>query len=290
MEFMKYYTKEWYNLCQQCGYHYNLKISDKAAVFSDKYYQSLYKRKLNEFLRNMKRRSELTADDIYGIDSGRDDFKVVVEDSGMTKEECLQVAEGIRKQMLDARANFVPEIYDEEELIRLNKYYHQSQVEQLKNTLPTEILETIVDIRVFALGITTKSVKKEIRMWCRQNNKETDRISKEYSKVLELNMNDIGIDIIRKYGFHDGSIVRTEYNGDDFIIELSPVFTSIGRVIFKNCSILEKEGDLQDAIWLYEEIYPSHVGNEYHALVLRKDGELAYLTVVASDIEFEKIK
>lgn len=289
---MKYYTKEWNNLCQQCDYHYNLRISDKAAIFSDKYYQTLYKRKLNKFLRSQKRQSELTADDIYGIDSGKDDFKVIVESSGMTKEECLQVAEGIRKDILDARANFVPTIYDEEELIRISKDNHKSQIEYLKNIIPTEILKNIVDIRVFALGVTTKSVKKDIRMWCRQNSKEAERISKEYRKVLELNMNDIGIDIIRKYRFHDCRIVHTEYNGDDFIIELdsSGGFTSIDKVIFKNYAVLEKEGDLQDAIWLYEEIYPSNIGNEYHALVVRKDGELAYLTVVALDIEFKKIK
>ena len=145
---MKYYTKEWYNLCQQCGYHYDLRISDKAAVFSDKYYQTLYKRKINEFLRSAKRRSELTADDIYGIDSGRDDFIIELDSSGG--------------------------------------------------------------------------------------------------------------------------------------------FTNIDKVIFKNYSILEKQGDLQGAVWLYQEIYPNNVGNEYHALVIRNDGELAYLTVVASDIEFKR--
>lgn len=95
---MKYYTKEWYNLCQQCSYHYGLRISDKAAVFSDKYYQTLYKRKLKEFLKSEKRMSELTADDI-------------------------------RKQMLDARANFVPPIYNEEELIRTMEDNHKSYIE-----------------------------------------------------------------------------------------------------------------------------------------------------------------
>lgn len=258
---MKYYTKEWYNLCQQCSYHYGLRISDKAAVFSDKYYQTLYKRKLNEFLKSEKRMSELTADDI-------------------------------RKQMLDARANFVPPIYNEEELIRTMEDNHKSYIEELKNIIPTEILENIVDIRVFALGITTKSVKKDIRTWCRKNSKEIKRISEEYRKVHELNMNDIGIDILRTYGFHDCRIIGLECNGDDFIIELdtSGGFTYIDKVIFKNYSILEKEGELQGAIWLYQEIYPTSVGNEYHALVQRNDGELAYLTVVASDIEFETIK
>lgn len=286
---MKYYTKEWYNLCQQCSYHYGLRISDKAAVFSDKYYQTLYKRKLNEFLKSEKRMSELTADDIYGVDSGRDDFKVIVEDSEITKEDCLQSAGDIRKQMLDARANFVPPIYNEEELIRTMEDNHKSYIEELKNIIPTEILENIVDIRVFALGITTKSVKKDIRTWCRKNSKETKRISEECRKVHELNMNDIGIDILRTYGFHDCRIIGLECNGDDFIIELdtSGGFTYIDKVIFKNYSILEKEGELQGAIWLYQEIYPTSVGNEYHALVQRNDGELAYLTVVASDIEFK---
>lgn len=291
---MKYYTKEWYNLSQQHDYHDDLRISEKAEVFSEEYYQNLYKRRLNKFLRFEKLRSKLTVDDIYGVESGKDDFNVVVEDSEMTKEERLQVAEDIKKRILDARANYAADVYDEKQLIRLCENSHKSHITQLMNTLPKEILENVVDIRVLALGITTKAIKKDIRMWCRKNSKETKCISCEYQKVLESNMNVVGIDILRNYGFHDCKIVSTECRNGNFIIELDSEggFSSVNKVIFHNCSIIEKEGNLQGATWLYEEIYPSSTenGNEYHALIQYESGELAYLTVAALGIEFERGK
>ena len=287
---MKYYTKEWYNLVQHCSHHYGLKVSHSAQNFSEEYYQKLYNKKLNKYLKSEKRQSELTVDDVYGVESGKEGFKVVIKSNDMTEEECLREAEEIQKEILEARAAFVPSIYDEKESIEAFNDGHKSHIDDLKNTLPEEILKNIVDIRVFSLGIASKYVKKAVRKWCENNDKEVKRILDECGKTLTLNSNAIGEDIITNYMFHDREITSVTYTEDEFIIELDNAggFTDIDKVIFKNYSIIEKDENLKGAIWLYEEIYPTNSGNEYHALLWGNKGKLLYLTVVASDIEFQK--
>lgn len=50
---MKYLTKEWYQLCQNCHYHLSLQVRPQAAQFSQSYYQSLYGGKLGAHMKLM---------------------------------------------------------------------------------------------------------------------------------------------------------------------------------------------------------------------------------------------
>jgi len=47
---MKYFTKEWYELCQKTGFHLSLEEETQAETFSEAYFQQLYNSELNNWL------------------------------------------------------------------------------------------------------------------------------------------------------------------------------------------------------------------------------------------------
>lgn len=49
---MRYFTKEWYEMMQHM--YLPVRVSTKAEVFSEEYFQGLYKRKLRKWLKNMR--------------------------------------------------------------------------------------------------------------------------------------------------------------------------------------------------------------------------------------------
>jgi hypothetical protein len=48
---MKYFTKEWYELCQKTSFHLLLKEEKQAKTFSEEYFQQLYNTELNNWLK-----------------------------------------------------------------------------------------------------------------------------------------------------------------------------------------------------------------------------------------------
>ena len=47
---MKYFTKEWFVLCQKTSFHLNLMEEQKAEIFSEEYFQQLYTSELMDWL------------------------------------------------------------------------------------------------------------------------------------------------------------------------------------------------------------------------------------------------
>ena len=60
-------------------------------------------------------------------------------------------------------------------------------------------------------------------------------------------------------------------------------FTLIDQVVFKNCDVLTQDGRLHGARWLYDEIYKTDEGYEFHALLIGKR-QLIDLIVRVTDI------
>lgn len=284
---MKFYTKEWYELCQKCGYHLLLKINNNAEAFSDEYYQKLYQRKLYTFLNMEKEISAMSADDVFGAETADPNFIVRVENDRLTPEEQTKVAEDIKKQILKAREAYSPKAYDEATLTEQFQVNHENRIALLKKDLPSKILDMVADIRILALDVASKKVKREIRTWCRANRKQIEIPPKAYRNYLSKNAKCIGLDIVDKFSFHDSKIVSTHMTGSDFEITLDPSgYTEVNTIIFRNSKIIEQNSDLTGAWWLYEEIYPADGGNEYHILVQCANGRPAYLTVFAADVDF----
>lgn len=224
---MKYFTKEWYNTCQNSGWHLNMSVSKNAEEFSETYYMDLYTRRRRAFVKEQKEVAELLGEEFSKV---------------------------------KAEVEFM--------------HNHEATLKRMEENLPIEIKAEVADMRVLALDIATKEVRQKLKAWCENNKKEADAMFKAYDGLqLEENL-------------HDSIIKTMEMKTDALTFKLD--CSDVKKVIFRNYKVLEQGGYVLGATWLYQEAYAVEGGNEYHALLQKKDGKLAYLTVFAEDIEYIK--
>ena len=57
---MKYLTKEWYELCQQTGLHFGMRVHNGAEGYDEALYLRLYKRKEKKFVKMQR--------EVYDVD------------------------------------------------------------------------------------------------------------------------------------------------------------------------------------------------------------------------------
>lgn len=165
--------------------------------------------------------------------------------------------------------------------------FHENTVKAMERKLPKEILEQVADIRVLALNIATKEVRQQLKEFCEKNEKQLKAVQKAYweeycPKVKEA----VGEEIQKEFNFHDSRIIAVEQKEHELAFRMEPCFSDVKKVIFKNYKILEQEGYLLGASWLYQEVHPAEGGNEYHGLLWKKNGETGYLTIFAEEIVF----
>ena len=224
---MKYFTKEWYALCQNSDWHLNMSVSKNAEEFNEDYYKDLYTRRRRAFVKEQK-----------------------------------EVAEVLGEEFSKAKA----EVQFMEN--------HERTVKSMEESIPQNILAEVADTRVLALDIATKEVRQKLKAWCEQNKKEADAKVKEYDGLqLEENL-------------HDAVIRAMEMKAETLTFKLD--CADVKKVVFKNYKVLEQGGYVLGATWLHQEVYEAESGREYHALLMKKDGKLAEMTVFAEEIEFVK--
>ncbi|MBP3629710.1 MAG: DUF4085 family protein [Anaerotignum sp.] len=222
---MKYFTKEWYETCQNSNWHLNMSVSKNAEEFSEDYYKDLYTRRRRAFVKEQKEVAEVL---------GEEFSKVIAEVEFMNR--------------------------------------HEETVKAMEANLPLEIKAEVADMRVLALDIATKEVRQQLKAWCEANKKEADaKIAAYDGLALEENLHD--------------SVIRTmEMKAETLTFKLD--CSDVKKVVFKNYKILEQGGYVLGATWLNQEVYEAEGGREYHALLMKKDGKLAEMTVFAEEIEF----
>ena len=60
---MKYFTKEWYALCQNSNWHLNMSVSKNAEEFNEDYYKDLYTRRRRAFVKEQKEVAEVLGEE-----------------------------------------------------------------------------------------------------------------------------------------------------------------------------------------------------------------------------------
>jgi len=237
---MKYFTKEWYEVCQNSGWHLNMSVSKNAEEFNEEYYKDLYTRRRRAFVKEEK-----------------------------------EVAEVLGEEFSKGKA--------EQEFLRR----HEDMVKRMEENIPQNILAEVADTRVLALDIATKEVRQKLKAWCEGNMKEMHRVTDLYWKQVCPELKDaVGEEIQKNFNFHDAVIRSMEMKEGTLTFRMED--SDVKKVIFKNYKILEQDGYLLGATWLYQEVYAVEGGNEYHGLLWKNGGKLAYLTIQAEDIEFVK--
>jgi len=224
---MKFFTKEWYAMCQNSGWHLNMSVSKNAEEFNEEYYKDLYTRRRRAFVKEQKEVAEVLGET---FSKGK------------------------------AEAQFMEN--------------HEKMVKCLDESLPQDILAEVADTRVLALDIATKEVRQKLKAWCEQNKKEADAVIGNYDGLqAEENL-------------HDAVIRSMEMKPETLTFKLD--CSDVKKIVFKNYKVLEQGGYVLGATCLYQETYEAEKGKEYHYLLWKKDGKLAYLTIQAEDIEFVK--
>ncbi|MGQ8871172.1 DUF4085 family protein [Paenibacillus sp. TSA_86.1] len=285
---MKYLTKEWYETCQQTGLHFGMRVHKGAALHDEALFQRLYKRKEKEhvkFQREMydtdpRFMLEQEGQVMTRADKAFSGEEITAEDQmvyHMPPEERAHIEKLIAEY--DARPAFDEKQCKDnyKESMAWNFQYHAEK-------LPSEILEPIADIRVFALGYCTSEVMQKLKEQSARNTKEMEAVLEEYRETM-LNQG-ISNEIRRKVQFHDCEVTELR-TGDDLVIcfDNRGGFTDIHKLTLTAPEILKQEGEMVGSHWLYEELYRIDNGYELHVLL---DGEpMPELIVRCADIVAE---
>ncbi|MFJ7648448.1 DUF4085 family protein [Lysinibacillus sp. NPDC097279] len=247
---MKYFTKEWYELCQKTSFHLNLEEEKQAETFSEEYFQQLFNYELNNWL-------ELQ-EEISSILATNDDHN---EYEPFNRNLAI-------KQFHDG---FI---------------YNQHR---LQNDLPETILKQIADIRVFALYKATRKVINALTKFCEQNERSVTATGAAYRKYFKEASLSFEKDIVEHFGFHDCTITKSVQHDMSLTLYLdnSGGFTNIEEVTFENYKVIKQEGLLEDSWWLYNEIYKENDKYEFHVLLQNRDMELIDFIICADYVSLK---
>lgn len=259
---MRYCTKELYWVMQRTDLHILLKVKKKAETFSEDFYRELYSQKLAERLEIDRGCSEVKGENI------------IFEWEFENKEDFER-----------AIREYTPPIFDPEQTKREFAAQHRCTVKRLRDTLPEHILEKTADVRVLALDVASAEVKRLITAFSKENERTLRRAFKELDKAEKRDFGgEENMPEFCRESLHDCEVTSCRMRGRDLVLDIdsSGGFTNAVKVIFKNAEVVEREGKLSGAVWLYDEVYKCERGLEIHAL-LWKNGGLRYLTVRCKD-------
>lgn len=255
---MKYFTKEWYELCQKTSFHLLLEEEKQAETFSEEYFQQLYNTKLNSWLN--------------------------------LQEEVASIMKNNETVNTDDNNEYEP--FNRNKVI---EQFHEGFIynqEHLKKELSEIILKQIADIRVFALDKATRTVINAVTKFCEENESFVTTTSENYRKYLEEASNTLNKEIIEKFGFHDCSIIKTVQNDMSLTLFLDNTggFTNIDEVTFENFNIVKQDDLLEDSWWLYEEVYKVNDKYEFHVLLQNRKMGLIDFIISADQVSFKSNK
>ena len=249
---MKYFTKEWYDLCQRTSFHLNVEEEQQAETYSEEYFQQLYNSELSSWI-------ELQEE----IASIMETMETVEEHEPYSREQAIH-------QFHDS--------------FLFNQMWLQQE-------LPEPIVQQIADIRVFALNKATRSVINAVTEFCEENERAVTRTGEEYRKYYKEASHSFGKEIVENFGFHDCTIINSVQNGNSLtlLLDNSGGFTSIDEVTFENFNIIKQDDILENSWWLYEEVYKVNDRYEFHVLLQNRKGLIDFI-ISADQVSFKRNK
>lgn len=255
---MKYFTKEWYKLCQKTSFHLLLEEEKQAETFSEEYFQQLYNTELDSRLKSQEKVASI-----------------------MKKNKTVST---------DDNKEF--ELFNRDRAIEL---FHDSFIynqEHLKKELPETILNQIADIRVFTLNKATYTVINAVTKFCEDNERSVIATTEKYRRYIEGVSNTLDKETIANFGFHDCTIIKSVQNDMSLTLLLDNTggFTNIDEVTFENFNIIKQDDLMEDSWWLYEEVYKVNNKYEFHVLLQNKKMDLIDFIISADQVSFKSNK
>ena len=280
---MKYFTKEWYELCQRTGYHFELRADKRAESFSEDFFKKSYAKAEAEHLAFEEAMCNVSFEDIYPEVFDYADLDVedyTSEELASLEAEYYEMRDAV-KESFEANTRE----YDAASAKRTFCSIWKDKIELLEKGLPGEILDRVADIRVLALDIASAEVKRAITQFCKKNERTMKKTMSDYQKYYKKAFADGEPPFAEELNLHDCVVTSCHKSGRDIVVMVdnSGGFTNATKVIFRKAEVLCRECPLRGAWWLYNELYKTDDGYELHAMVQKK--ELVYFTVKCADIE-----
>lgn len=280
---MKYFTKEWYNLCQNTTYHFGLRADKRAESFSDEYFKKLYKKTEAEYLSMMEEVNNVKFEDIYPeefIWEPMDDYVPSAEELEQLRKQYYEDREAAREAYETMDRDF-----DAASEKRKFRRMWKEKISEYEKELPGEILDKVADIRVLALEKASAEVKGAITAFCKQNDRSINKTLSDYRKYYKKAFAKGEPHFAEGLHLHDCDVLSCRKSGKNVVMDFdnSGGFTDTSKVVFRNAKIVCMDAPLRGAWWLYDEIYKTDEGYEIHALLQKK--ELVYFTITCDDVE-----
>lgn len=280
---MKYLTKEWYELMQRRSLHLLLEPLEEARTFSESLFQRLYAEKEQEFLDQEKRVCDVDVEELADRIS---DAPVQRVDGTPIPEEEREAAIAFQQIFSKALTEAPKMIFDPEKSKAEFLRRHLASLERIPCKLPDEIKQKIADLRVFALKYAAPEIIEEVAAYSKSCAEFVDRTIRDVSEREKAFFADNRPAFFDHYSIHDHKIKSSHFSEKAFVLEPFSKYDCI--FTFKNAEILVQERKLDNSYMLYDEIYPTEVGYEFHFLLgFYEDGasELFELTLRCSDLE-----
>jgi hypothetical protein len=268
---MKYLTKEWYELCQQTGLHFGMRVHNGAEGYDEALYLRLYKRKEKEFVK--MQREAYDVGPRFMLE--QDGCTLVPLDKFASGEEISEgdkviyhmppEAKDLIQKLIDNYDIRPP--FDEKKCREEFRILQETTKKETTNKLPSELLQQITDMRVFSLGYCTRRILNQLKKLSNDNKKKMDSVLNEYSKAQQAEP--IPQIIRERFGFHDCEVTELTV-GKNVVMgfDTEGGFTKFNMITFTAAEIIKQEEQIAGSTWIYNELYSTESGYEAHMLFL----------------------
>lgn len=159
------------------------------------------------------------------------------------------------------------------------------ELETYRTRTPEHILTKVADLRVLAVGYCTREVFRDLEHYAQQCREQTEQTMDRAWEEIKAQ----GLDkaFTGRHSLHDSVILTMDREGEDLVIEFERdevEWPEIKAVRFRGAVIRKQEQDVENAWWLYDEIWRTGEEYEVHALLWR-DNMVFELTVQCRDTE-----
>lgn len=162
--------------------------------------------------------------------------------------------------------------------------YTASELEHFRNRTPRAILDKVADIRLLALGACTEAVYRDFEAFREACEEKTQRTLEEAWEQFQAQ----NIPWTGGHGLHDSYVLALKREGEDLLAEFErdeeADWPEIEAIRFRDAKILTQEQPVEEAFWLYDEVWRTGDGIEVHALLWREN-DIFELTVHCRDTE-----
>ncbi|UKS29698.1 DUF4085 domain-containing protein [Paenibacillus sp. HWE-109] len=246
---MKYFTKEWYELCQKMSFHLGLEEEKQAGTFSEAYFQQLYKDELNKWLQLQEEVASIMQANGTNEPFNKD------KETKQFHESIIYNQEHLRKSLPETILNKIADL----RVFALNK-------------ATSDVINAVAQFCE-----DNKRVVETTGVNFRKYHKEAS-LSLDRGIVENFSFHDCKI---TKSIQNDQSIT--------LILDTSGGFTNIDEVIFENVTIIKQDDGLENSWWLYEEVYRVDDRYEFHMLLQSQDMGLIDFIVSAEQVFFRRL-